>query len=353
MRFCVQTRNVGVDFESLLAQVLVAEKYGYDEAWIGDHHFMDGKRATLPPLTVMASFASVTKRIRLGTNVLLLPFWHPLLLSEEVAALDIISKGRISLGVGMGYLPEEYKAFGLSIGQRARIFEESIEITKRLLEGEVVTFHGKHFDLDNARLSLRPVQSPRPPLFIGDMAKVETTIRRAAEMGDFWVTTHGAPMAKLKWAFDFYRDCVKKAGRDPARIQYPLQVGRIYIAKDRETAIRECKEAAARSLAGSDNDPASRAFKVHRENDAESRLKYGMAGNAPTSIPTSGPEEYTPTGIFGSPDDCIGEIETYVKELRPTLLIFLFQDIGMTQEMTLRQMELFSQKVAPHLSAGN
>ena len=350
MKFCVQTRNVGVDFESLLGQVLAAEEYGFDETWIGDHHFMDGKRATLPPLTVIASFSSVTKRIRLGTNVLLLPFWHPLLLAEEVAALDIISKGRISLGVGMGYLPEEYEAFGLSIGQRAGIFEESIEITKRLLEGEVVTHHGRHFDLKNARLGLRPVQSPRPPLFIGDMAKAETTIRRAAEMGDAWVTTHGAPMEKLKWAFGFYRDCVRKAGRDPAAIEYPFQIGRIYIAKDRETAIRECKAAAARGLAGTGNDAASAAFKAHRELDTQSRLKYGMGGKAPPGTAAVGPEEYTPVGIFGSPDECVEEIERYAKELRPTLLVCLFQDIGMTQEMTLRQMKLFAQKVAPRLT---
>jgi alkanesulfonate monooxygenase SsuD/methylene tetrahydromethanopterin reductase-like flavin-dependent oxidoreductase (luciferase family) len=349
MRFCVQTRNIGSpDFESLLEQVIAAEKLGYDEAWIGDHHFTDGNRATLSPLTVMASFASLTKRIRLGTNVLLLPFWHPVLVAEEVATLDIISKGRISLGVGMGYLPEEYEAFGLSIKHRAGMLEESLVLTKKLLEGERVTFHGRYFTLNKVKLGLGPVQRPRPPIFIGDMAKTETTIRRAAEMADSWVTTHGATMEKLRWAYDYYRGCVSEAGRDPSKIEYPFQVGRIYIARDKETAIRECKEAAARSLANA-KDPASKAFKAHKEMDTASRLKYGFGGEAPPGMPTSGSEEFTPSGILGSPDDCIQEIERYVKELRPTLLILLFQDLGMTQQMSLEQMRLFMKKVAPRL----
>jgi alkanesulfonate monooxygenase SsuD/methylene tetrahydromethanopterin reductase-like flavin-dependent oxidoreductase (luciferase family) len=142
---------------------------GFDSIWLGEHH---NNPVLYPaPLIGLAAVASRTRRIRLGTGVLLLPLYHPMMVAEEGAMVDVISGGRLILGVGAGYAPEEFAAFGQSLKERGSRMEESASLLHRLWTETNVTHHGKNYRVDDATVAPRPVQQPRPPIWFGAWAK--------------------------------------------------------------------------------------------------------------------------------------------------------------------------------------
>src|SRR2546422_3758818 len=176
-------------FEETLRECEQAEAAGFDSIWLGEHH---NHPVLYPaPLIGLAAVASRTRSIRLGTGVLLLPLYHPLAVAEEAAMVDVISGGRLILGVGAGYAPEEFAAFGVSIRERGSRMDEAVPLLRRLWSDERVTHEGRHYRLTNATVAPRPVQRYGPPIWFAGW--VEPAIRRAARLGDAWL---GGPAAK-------------------------------------------------------------------------------------------------------------------------------------------------------------
>lgn len=179
-----------VDYADLYAahlrQIAWAETIGYDDVWLTEHHFCDdGHSPSILPMA--AAVAATTQRIRIGTGVLLLPLHHAVRVAEDGAAIDLLSRGRFELGVGVGYRPQEFAALGVATSERASRTDEGLEIIRRLWEGESVTFHGRHYHLDDVRLTPLPHQRPRPPLWVGGFAPAAA--RRAARLGDGYIGT--------------------------------------------------------------------------------------------------------------------------------------------------------------------
>ncbi len=138
--------GLGRSFKDLyaqtLAQIETAEALGFDSVWLTEHHFTDD--GYLPSMMVAASaIAARTKRVSIGTYVLLAPFQHPLKLAEDTATVDVISGGRLRLGIGMGYRAEEFEGFGVPRNERFGRTFETIEILRRAWTGERFDFHGK------------------------------------------------------------------------------------------------------------------------------------------------------------------------------------------------------------------
>ena len=157
-----------------LQQIAWAETIGYDDVWLTEHHFCDdGHAPSILPLA--AAVAATTKTIRIGTGVLLLPLHHAVRVAEDCATIDILSRGRFELGVGVGYRPQEFNGLGVSTRDRASLTDEGLEVIRRLWEGETLSFDGKHYQLDNIQLQPRPVQQPRPPLWVGGFAPAAAT----------------------------------------------------------------------------------------------------------------------------------------------------------------------------------
>lgn len=184
-------RQWQVDYASLydahLRQIAWAETIGYDDVWLTEHHFCeDGHAPSILPLA--AAIAATTKRIRIGTAVLLLPLHDAVRVAEDCATIDILSRGRFELGVGIGYRPQEFAGLGRSIAERASLIDEGLEIIVRLWEGEPVHFHGKHYQLNGVRLAPPPVQRPRPPLWVGGFAPAAA--KRAARLADGYIGTN-------------------------------------------------------------------------------------------------------------------------------------------------------------------
>jgi len=198
--------------DEVIAEAQLAEASGFDACFFGEHH--QDKDGFLPsPLIVATAVAARTQRLHVGTSVLLLPLHHPVHVAEDVTTLDLVSKGRVILGVGVGYQAADFQAFGVPMAQRAALFEESVAIIRQCWSGEPFSFHGQHYTLDNVQIRPRPFQTPAPPLWIG--ASVPTAVRRAGRLGDAFVATPSTTLASTVRLVDLYRQAAAEAGREP------------------------------------------------------------------------------------------------------------------------------------------
>jgi natural product biosynthesis luciferase-like monooxygenase protein len=155
-------------YAELLEQVEAADELGFESFWIAEHHFHEYGAIPRPPVW-MAAAAERTKQIRLGAAVVVLPFDHPLRSAEDYAMVDVLSGGRLCLGVGSGYLKHEFEGFGLDAASKRERFEESLEILTRAWSGERFSFAGRHHRVTDVQLNVLPVQRPRPPIWIATL----------------------------------------------------------------------------------------------------------------------------------------------------------------------------------------
>lgn len=171
-------------YNEILDQIVWGEENGFDDIWLSEHHFIeDGYSPSLMPIA--AAIAARTKKIRIGTSVMLLPFHNPVRLAEDAATVDVISGGRLELGAGVGYKVEEFEGFAVSSKERGARTNECLEIVRRLWEGETLSFKGKYYEVNNVTLTPEPIQHPRPPLWVGGFTP--PALRRAAKYGDGYI----------------------------------------------------------------------------------------------------------------------------------------------------------------------
>lgn len=163
-----------------LASIRRAEELGFDTVWLTEHHFADdGYSPSI--LTIAAAIAATTERIRIGFNLLLLPLHNAVRLAEDLATLDVISNGRIDVGVGQGYAVHEFDGFGIPRSERLGRFVEGLDVMTGLWENDEFSYGGTHYQIDGARLMPRPVQQPGPPMWIG--ATTSKAVARAGSRG--------------------------------------------------------------------------------------------------------------------------------------------------------------------------
>ena len=169
--------------DHLLAQVDAAQRAGVRYITIGQHYLYGDHRWLQPIPTLARLAAEVSADTRLVTTVVLLPLYHPVALAEDLATLDILSAGRLIVGVGLGYRTVEYRNLGVPFGERVARFEEGLSLVKRLWTEPHVEHHGRFFDVDGSP-HLQPWQQPHPPVWVG--AQTEAGVRRSARLGERW-----------------------------------------------------------------------------------------------------------------------------------------------------------------------
>src|SRR5262247_671821 len=195
--------------DEVIAEACLAEDAGFDSCFFGEHH--QDKDGFLPsPLIVATAVAAHTRRLKVGTSVILLPLHHPVHVAEDVITLDLVSKGRIILGVGIGYQPSDFAAFAVPMEHRLALFEEGVEILRQRWTEERFSFRGKHYVLDDVQIRPRPFQRPGPPLWIG--ASVNAAARRAGLLADAFVGTPSTGMQNAAQLADAYKDAARQAG---------------------------------------------------------------------------------------------------------------------------------------------
>ncbi len=223
-----------------VALMQAAEDLGFDSVWPAEHHFSEyGFCAS--PAVVLAAVARTTKRIRLGTGVVVLPFHHPLRVAEEYAMLDLLSDGRVELGVGRGYQPSEYQGYGVDQTKSREIFDESLAIIQQAWTQERVDFDGKHYQFHDVTVRPRPLQRPHPPIWLAALS--EPTYEKAGRLG---LNLLCSPVfgGSLEYARDHiaaYREALERAGHDPAAREVGALV-MVYVSETQEQAREEFAE---------------------------------------------------------------------------------------------------------------
>jgi len=179
------SRTLATRYEQLLDQIVEADHLGFDSFWIGEHHGYLTPQLALAcpnPAVALSAAAQSTQRIGLNTAVANLSLRHPLLLAEDYALVDVLSQGRLGLGIGRGSYPHEYAIFGQDRDESSGRFEESWEIIKQAWSGEPVTFHGRYYQVDGVKLNVQPVQKPLPRYWYSAMREESfAALGRAAQ----------------------------------------------------------------------------------------------------------------------------------------------------------------------------
>jgi probable F420-dependent oxidoreductase len=209
---------------------LAAEESGFDSIWVPDRTVfpediavrypgrfgapgsIPDSQQVLEPVTAMSFLAGSTSRIKLGFNVLVLPFRNPVLNAKMVTTLDILSGGRVIFGVGVGWMPEEFEAMSASYEDRGALTDEHIEMFKALCTGNVAEYDGRHFQVSGKVFYPKPLQKPYPPIWIG--GKSRAALRRVARLGDGWLPI-GLTPEEIATGGRVLRRLCEEAGRDP------------------------------------------------------------------------------------------------------------------------------------------
>ena len=218
-----------------------AEQRGFDTVWVNHHiltsgYVLDrlGDRPYYDGLTVLTYVAALTSKVRLGTSVLVLPYLNPMVLAKTLATLDFMSGGKLTVGVGVGALPQESAALGSDYRRRGAYADESIAIMKELWTQRDPSFDGRFFSFSGVKFSPKPAQKPHPPIWVGGHSPA--ALRRVARMGDGWQPTRAA-LEELPGRIQELKVQVEAAGRSMAEItlsvRTELDVGDSPVAEQR------------------------------------------------------------------------------------------------------------------------
>ena len=285
--------------------VVRIEEMGYDSAWASEHIFF--YFPTFDALTMLAAMAARTSRIRLGTAVMLLPLRPAALAAKEIASVDVISGGRLTIGVGIGgEYPKEFEAVGVPVKQRGARTDEAMRVIKTLFKQDNVTFDGRFTKLPRVTLAPKPVQQGGPPLWVA--GRSEAAMRRAGELGDGYFPYLFSP-EKFREGWAKTREFAEKAGRDAA-VLTPAVYQFICLADTHD----EAKTTAAADLSRRYNQPFEKIVD-----------RYVVMGNADDCVKRlgdfadAGVEHFVLVPIVPSLSDFMPHVEAYARDILPKL----------------------------------
>jgi probable F420-dependent oxidoreductase len=314
--------------DEVCAEAQLAEQVGFEAILVGEHH--QHRDGFLPsPLIVSTAIAARTETIRIGTGILLLPLYHPVHVAEDAATLDIISKGRLILGLGMGYQAGDFGAFGLPLSQRVSRLEEGIDIIRACWTQETFSYHGKRFRLDNVGIYPKPVQRPHPPIWVGAMA--DDSIKRAAQYGDAWLTGMTQPMENIRRHTQTYKAYAGEFHR-PARI---ILMRDAWVAETRQQAEAEY------------GPEVLTAYQYYWRSDSLSF--QGSRAESEFTIDKMAPDRI----VLGSPEEVVDQLQRWQETIDAEMVIFRLRQAhsgGPAHEKILRAIRLFGDKVIPKLT---
>lgn len=318
-------------YSRLLSQIKLADTLGYASIWLTEHHFVeDGYMPSFP--VAAAAIAAVTTRVEISSDILLLPFHHPIRLAEDLAVVDNLANGRLMLGVGMGYAPHEFRAFGVERRHRVSLLEEGIEVLRRAWTDDRLSFAGRRWRFDDVPVRPRPVPRPGaahqgPPIWMAAMS--EPAARRAARLG-----AHLLPQGRREMVLDPWRDELAKLGRDPAA--YRVGIIRPWLVTDEADRLWP------------------RIREAERYRLAQYAQWFGEAGDQEmlgggSAAGTRGGGWIPQSYIVGDADHVAGELARFAAEYGFTDVVSWGAPPGIEPELMNESHERFAREVMPRL----
>ena len=308
-----------------------AEDLGFRNMWLAEHHFSTYGLLSRP-LTYALHLADKTRHIRVGTAVIVVPLHHPLTIAEEIATVDLLSGGRLDVGLGRGYQRYEFERFGCDLGESRQRWEEAVDIILLALAGQTFTYDGKYFKIADTMIFPRPVQKPHPPIWVTAQSpdSITTTVRRGFNLltGGYGVSLDR--LREFRAAFE-----ARRAEYRPAQ---PIRVGvqrPVYVA-DSDAEARAVAEQAKWNM----------RVTLSLRNNYE-RVENGRAMPVPFANEPSTDDFLEMFSVIGTPDTCIRQIRR-VREVMPIdhfNCSFSFGDLK--QDQILKSMGRFARDVMP------
>lgn len=197
-------------YGNALEQARLADELGFDAVWLAEHHFSSYGYGP-NPLSFAVKVAAQTRRVRIGTAVVVLPLYHPLRLAEDIALADHLTEGRLDVGLGRGYQRYEFERLGLELSENRVMFDEALEIMLAAWTQDVSSYNGDHFSFPETTIFPRPLQQPHPPLWIA--AQSPGSIVDAVKRGYKCITGgSSAPSDRVLQSWNVFRDAVNESG---------------------------------------------------------------------------------------------------------------------------------------------
>lgn len=319
-------------------EIQEADALGFDIAWIAEHHFSNQYGILPDPFTYIAYLATKTKRIRLGSAVMTLPLYNPVRIVENAAFVDILTEGRLILGLGSGYRPYEFEGLGIGFEERREIQEEALPLVLEALHQRQIDHEGKYFRHNvtgDYEIFPAGVQEPHPPLYMA--AGTERSIAVAARHGFGLMLSTLPAFEKLAAQISFYREKMREApvpwNQNPAFGQ--VDVARwVYIAETDAQAKAESEEGIIRHLTHFLTQGTAGYLGNVSEKDMGMELDYDELAET--------------TFIHGSPDTVIGRIRKLQSTTGATSLVLHYPPYY-GPEKTLKMLRMFAETVFPEL----
>lgn len=323
MKFGIFPTEGGNTWDGVIEQCQMAEELGFESCWVNDHQVTEDDNYWPTPLLRLASVGTATN-LELVTSVMILPLYHPLHVAQRTAMLDVISDGRLTLGVSLGYVKKEFDAFDIPMDERAGRLIEGVRFLDEFLTADgPIDFECPFFSVEEWDPMPRPVQEPRPPIWIGGWG--DKQIRRSVTFGDAWVPGVVADLDGLAVRKEKQRTTLEGDAWD--EMAHPLMREAV-IADTHERAIelgeRYLHTSYAAEYSGSFSHPLLDPEDVEDfERLAEERF------------------------LVGTPAEVIEQIETMRERIPLDHLALRFHHSGMDPETVLEQIELFGDEVVP------
>jgi len=317
--------------EDTIEMVKLAEAIGFDIAWMAEHHFSNYSMC-VSPLVMAAHCAGFTRKIRLGTAVLVLPLYNPVRMIEEIGLVDLMSHGRLVVGIGTGYQGYEFERFGVNLDERVARTLEVADIMDLFFERETFSYAGKYYTLPEMPICTRTLNGRRPEVYIAG-AQPEMVDRAARKGWVPFITVGAQGTAALLKQREYYQSMFAKAGRDPANMPFAVQ-RYVYVTNSRADAL----DAAERILYV---NRVAMSMRFHYQELDGALLKPLPYKDEPT------PEQIVDNVIIGDVQHCVSRIVEEARTVGTTHLSCFMQFGGMEGERALRSLERFGSEVIP------
>jgi alkanesulfonate monooxygenase SsuD/methylene tetrahydromethanopterin reductase-like flavin-dependent oxidoreductase (luciferase family) len=319
-------------YSETLEHVKIADELGYDATWFAEHHFSN--YGYLPnPLLFAVKIAQQTPRIRVGTGVLVMPFWNPVRIAEDIAMTDQLTDGRLEIGVARGYQPYEYSRFGLHRDDARDQTDESLEVMLKALTERAFTHDGPAHQIPETTIYPRPLQQPRPPIWLASSSResFDLGVRHGLKA---ITTTSTRPIEVIKASWQHYLDAREAAGVS-GPTDFSVQQNVVVAPTD-----AEAREQMSHVLY---NNRQAQALRSDTQ-----RVEDGVSAELPYEGEPTLDQLFEERTFSGSPETVVRKLRAYTDICDIRRLNCVFRLGSMSPETVAQSIRLFAAEVMPH-----